>query len=81
MSKEKYFHPSVFVFTVEGATQFPIDMLRWDLCYPKTEEDSFMIALNARHYSKDTFYRVTLVSMKRPDIHQWRALGWEVEIQ
>jgi hypothetical protein len=29
------------LFTVEGAGSFPIDMLRYDACYPATEQDSW----------------------------------------
>lgn len=29
------------IFTVEGGGTFPIDMLRYDACYPASETDSF----------------------------------------
>lgn len=63
-------------FTVEGNGDFPLDMLRYDQCWPKSEStDSINVA--ARRYTSKR--QVTLVSIKRlPTIARWESFGWKV---
>ena len=75
--------PRVYTFTVTGDGVFPFDMLRHDLCYPKTERDSHTIertTLRLRAAAGHELpYRITLVSSKAPTEERWGSFGWAVE--
>jgi hypothetical protein len=70
--------PRVWTFVVHGDDQFPIDMLRYDLCYPKSETDSHEIERSFRPREHGD-RRVTLVSSKHPTEERWGSFGWAVE--
>ena len=70
--------PRVYTITVVGNDQFPVDMMRYDLCYPKREVDS--------HEIERSFYprehkerRIVLASPKAPTEARWGSFGWLVE--
>jgi len=75
-------------FTVEGLGQFPYDMLRYDRCYPASENDSYrMVDLANRrgeHSAKLlTPRRVELVHVDgsarwAPMSVRWESFGWTV---
>lgn len=62
--------------TVKGEGYFPLDMLRYDKCYPAGEEDSAAIAgtgereINVVHVSELRFSVFTPA--------RWRSFGWEI---
>lgn len=74
------------VVVVTGLGQFPVDMLRYDCCFPATESDSELIEGSAG----------TVMLGKRPvlikktsrfksvdrafSLERWRSFGWEVEL-
>ena len=74
-------------FIVEGSTSFPIDMLRYDCCYPETAEDSAAI-LNAEPGCEPVRVKVikntTGPSAKsgnytaEPTEGCWASFGWHV---
>lgn len=60
-------------FTVEGSRNFPLDMLRYDACYPATSEDAIKLAaMEAR--------KITLIStmIAEPTAGRWNSFGWQV---
>lgn len=64
-----------FTFTVEGAGEFPFDMLRYDSCWPKRgSHDSGKLS---QHYS-DERRRVVLVTCDgaAPTPARWESFGW-----
>jgi hypothetical protein len=67
-------------FTVKGHGHFPVDMLRYDGCYPRTTED----AINLVHpHSPDSNIEVTLISVNKlrgwlPTEARWQSFGWSV---
>jgi hypothetical protein len=70
--------------TVRGRGNFPVDMLRYDSCYPKSESDSFVIL---RTLNEDLRERVEVVIMKLADHAlpssvwteaRWESFGWEI---
>ena len=73
MSKRTYFYE--VKFTVKGAGEFPIDMLRYDSCYPLSQED-------VNKFWWDEVREVTLISVKRcksgPTEGRWNSFGWKV---
>ena len=67
-------------FEVAGGrgSQFPLDMLRYDQCYPDTEHDSARIeyTLDASHPIR---LRRTVDNKKRmPTEARWKSFGWKV---
>lgn len=64
-------------FTVEGIGPFPFDMLRYDQCWPKTQEGSAAIVRGTRrgHHGVE---KVDLVSLGKPTEARWQSFGWRV---
>lgn len=66
------------VYRVSGAGQFPIDMLRYDACFPASERDSALIQQHdefrqvhvARYWAK---------GMAEMTDARWRSFGWQIE--
>jgi len=58
---------------VEGAGQFPFDMLRYDSCFPKGEEDAAAMESHRRERR-----RVTLCSPSVPTKDRWDSFMWRV---
>ena len=75
--------PRVYTFTVTGQGLFPFDMLRFDLCYPKTENDSHVIERTTQRpraaAGHESPFRVTLISSKHPTEERWGSFGWLLE--
>lgn len=75
--------------TVAGRVAFPVDMMRYDRCYPAGESESYKIAASVRHdgdaYHKepDGTIKVVLVACSRnpifnPTVGRWQSFGWQV---
>lgn len=62
----------VQAFTVEGAGQFPIDMLRYDACWPSTQQDVAAIERIG------TRRRIQLRGITAPTAARWKSFGWAV---
>jgi hypothetical protein len=71
------------IFTVTGELQFPIDMLRYDCCYPETQEDVSKIHCSLERPS----IKAITISLTRwvetkgrdlPTADRWRSFGWKV---
>ena len=62
-------------FTVSGRDTFPVDMLRYDACWPDTSESAIQLL------SEDT-RAVMLVCWRPklwvPTIGRWQSFGWHV---
>jgi hypothetical protein len=69
------------VFAVEGVGEFPIDMLRYDQCWPITPLDAAKIAdsyqsVNTKGYARR---RVALCSANHKITpERWASCGWRV---
>lgn len=82
---------SAVQFTVTGTGQFPLDMLRYDACYPAGPDDVFKIGID-RFSDPDidadgrpVARSVTLThvcppggSHWEPTDARWRSFGWEI---
>lgn len=77
MARGELFH--VKHFTVEGQGDFPLDMLRFDRCFPKTGFDASKIDWYQRIETR-TIELVTHVRHNQswPGIDRWRSFGWKV---
>lgn len=69
-------------FNVKGMGSFPIDMLRYDSCYPRTEEDSGKIhgTLGCGRADKEEITISHYGSKKEwmPTHGRWKSFMWEV---
>jgi hypothetical protein len=64
-------------FTVESTEGvFPIDMLRYDLCWPATQEDAHRIHDGTTQ--PRTPRNIKLKGLKLPTFARWRSFGWTV---
>ena len=64
---------------------FPLDMLRYDSCYPMSSVDvNRMILESQRDYTERGYDNITLVHREhgskkwRPTEDRWRSFGWRV---
>lgn len=64
------------VITVRGATAFPVDMLRYDHAWPRTEQDSLNI--QATWDGGAGKQDIELLSLEMPNRDRWSSFGWEV---
>ena len=62
-------------FEVEGKGEFPLDMLRYDRCWPAHELDSNLIGSVVHAQLKRV---VGLVGLKLPTEARWASFGWRV---
>lgn len=65
-------------YTVTGSGPFPIDMLRYDRCWPRTEGDSRKI-IDSFHRSRLEF-TVELESERPPTDGRWLSFGYKPEV-
>jgi hypothetical protein len=70
--------PAIYTFAVLGTGQFPLDMLRYDSCYPKSQDDTGEMERSFLPRNRDE-HRVTLVGAKEPTVGRWQSFGWVVE--
>ena len=66
-------------FTVEGSGMFPVDMLRYDACWPATTEDVIHMALGSP-IARSKQRRVALFTnaQNRPTVGRWESFGWKI---
>lgn len=63
----------LFIFRVNGATKFPVNLLSSQKCFPSEEEDVYNMAVN--NFGERS---ITLISHVPPSITAWRAEGWSL---
>lgn len=68
-------HRTIYRFAVEGRGTFPIDMLRHDLAWPRTELDSEMLECGRGLRT----VQLVSASLTLPTIRRWNSYGWEVK--
>lgn len=66
------------VITVHGNTAFPIDMLRYDGAWPRSERDSHKILSSLE--GTTGYQEIELLSddMLSPNRDRWLSFGWKV---
>ena len=66
-------------FTAKGQGPFPIDMLRHDECYPKTETDSNKITATFQdHHFEIALERIVFDRDALPTAARWASFLWNV---
>jgi len=69
---------SIFEFTVSGHGVFPYDMLRYDRCWPATEDMSAKLSWDPRSVRAVQQRAVTMKGTRLPTIGRWHSFGWHV---
>jgi hypothetical protein len=68
---------------VEGSMSFPVDMLRYDSCFPFSETESYKIIKcmegNNRGPVRVIVHRYRSSGMsKEPNAQRWQSFGWKI---
>lgn len=71
-------------FKVRGKGEFPDDMLRYDHCYPRTQDD--VVVLHPHYTNIEARQSIRVVGLAsiyymknwKPTSERWRTFGWEV---
>lgn len=66
-------------FTVRGTGAFPLDMLRYDRCYPGTGQDSYA-AERVDRGEREVTLATAIASRAEnyPTTGRWESFGWKV---
>jgi hypothetical protein len=69
----------LFNYKVTGKGQFPLDMLRYDSCFPATPNAVADLVIDPRdtNYSKPRTVKIS--GCGKPTIARWASFGWTVE--
>lgn len=67
-------------FVVSGNGHFPLDMLRYDCCWPATSIDASVIERmgDLPHGERDVPIGLTTASKNAPTVGRWKSFGWTV---
>jgi hypothetical protein len=69
----------LYTYTVGGTPSFPFDMLRYDQCWPASQEDAARIdRAGPQPGRKAAAFSITLHSHKLPTEGRWRSFGWSL---
>ena len=63
----------IFNFSVTGKGSFPLDMLRYDSCWPTGKDCADELT------QKDTKRKIHLKSIYTPTPARWKRLGWPIK--
>ena len=64
------------IFPVTGSGQFPVDMLRYDSCYPHSQDS--VVALSEKNTRTVVLARAVKRVTDTPTIARWESFGWKV---
>lgn len=67
-----------FHFVVVGKGSFPVDMLRYDKCWPASEFMSGLIVNTSHQTNHPDSHRIELRGLKTPTVGRWSSFGWRV---
>lgn len=67
-----------YEFTVTGRFDFPFDMLRYDRCWPKAEDQITAMAPHSRGSLHRETRSVRMRGLNEPTIGRWHSFGWDV---
>lgn len=68
----------LYTYTVMGSHDFPTDMLRYDSCWPASEQDSVQLNPHPRTETYRSTRYVTVTGLKEPTDGRWQSFGWRV---
>jgi hypothetical protein len=64
----------IYTYTVEGEGFFPLDMLRYDCCWPSRGVDVAMLKRRAKR-------SVQLLSYRKSTRERWESYGWAIVME
>lgn len=70
--------PGANRFKVAGRGSFPIDMLRYDVCWPTTEKAANTIARSFQPAQGEMTVELESTLHNRPTVARWESFGWTV---
>ena len=77
---EGHARPNVlYIYWVTGNGDFPIDMLRYDCCWPS--ENAARMCLDTYSSTREDRMKLRTIKMhsyKEPTIDRWSSFGWSV---
>lgn len=65
-----------YEYKVVGTGNFPVDMLRYDACWPAKTSDAIEIATSFDRHNNMEDRLVTIGSHKEPTPDRWKSFGW-----
>ncbi len=65
-------------FVVEGRGVFPLDMLRYDECYPVNGDDAALLDSFVQERRKIMLRSLSQMQYGKPTVERWRSFGWSV---
>jgi hypothetical protein len=79
---------TIYEYYATGQGDFPLDMLRYDQCWPTSTDDAFNL-LNDDHQcagqhlyqSPNRLRSIRLQSYGEPTIERWSSFGWSVGVE
>jgi hypothetical protein len=74
MASKRYF----VRFTVEGSGIFPLDMLRYDRCYPRSENDANTAQDGRVRRQVELLAPNRAEAYWQPTAGRWESFGWKV---
>lgn len=66
----------IYRFKVKGVGRFPLDMLRYDSCWPASEEDAGRIGDTFDGVGKKV---IELAGINKPATDRWNSFLWDVD--
>ena len=72
--------PTVRRFTVTGTGRFPLDMLRYDSCWPARQDDVHNISDHGGASWGRAPSTIMLETHGEPTADRWSSFGWVVEL-
>ena len=67
----------IYQFQVKGSGYFPVDMLRYDTCWPSTSDDAANLTINHRD-DLMLVRQIELNGIRIPTVDRWLSFGWKV---
>ena len=67
----------VYEYFVTGRGDFPLDMLRFDACWPATGEDAARLDVSFLTMKREP-RSIRMRSYRAPTVDRWSSFGWSV---
>jgi hypothetical protein len=69
------------MFTVKGSGEFPLDMLRYDMCCPARTEDAQRLIVDEGWIEEVREIQLIGFTCRNtfPTVDRWKSFGWHAE--
>ena len=69
---------TIWKFKVRGAMAFPVDMLRYDACWPADIDSGIDIVMDRKDVEYNDIRTAIMTSHQAPTQDRWRSFGWDI---